>query len=166
MLLDTRFPTALQAMLLLAVAAREAKPTLSSTQLARALGTNPSLVRKLLVPLVRDGFVLSSAGRNGGVRLALPAERITLRDVFRSTVSTKPLWDPRPDGPHVCMVSTNAHAYFASLTSDAERVVLDMLGSRTLADSLRDIESIAQNHEERAHGRGSPVRHRAAHLHQ
>jgi Rrf2 family transcriptional repressor of oqxAB len=141
--LDTRFPTTLQAMLLLAVAEQEAEPTLSSTQLAQALGTNPSLVRKLLVPLVRDGWVTSTKGRNGGVRLALPPDRITLRDVFRSTVEDKPLWEPRPDGPHVCMVSTHAFEYFAALTTDAEKAVLDMLGSLTLADSLRDLEEIA-----------------------
>jgi Rrf2 family transcriptional repressor of oqxAB len=141
--LDTRFPTTLQAMLLLAVAEQETEPTLSSTQLAQALGTNPSLVRKLLVPLVRDGWVTSTKGRNGGVRLALPPDRITLRDVFRSTVEDKPLWEPRPDGPHVCMVSTHAFEYFAALTTDAEKAVLDMLGSLTLADSLRDLEEIA-----------------------
>jgi Rrf2 family transcriptional repressor of oqxAB len=141
--LDTRFPTTLQAMLLLAVAEQEAEPTLSSTQLAQALGTNPSLVRKLLVPLVRDGWVTSTKGRNGGVRLALPPDRITLRDVFRSTVEDKPLWEPRPDGPHVCMVSTHAFEYFAALTTDAEKAVLEMLGGRTLADSLRELEEIA-----------------------
>jgi len=141
--LDTRFPTALQAMLLLAVADEEGEPTLSSTDLARALGTNPSLVRKLLVPLVRDGLVSSSKGRNGGVRLGLPPDRITLRDVFRSVVENKPLWGLRPDGPHVCMVSTHAFEYFAALTDDAEKVVLDMLGNRTLADSLRELREIA-----------------------
>jgi Rrf2 family transcriptional repressor of oqxAB len=137
--LDTRFPTALQAMLLLAVAGQGDDPTLSSSDLARAMGANPALVRKLLVPLARNGLVLSSKGRNGGVRLALPPGRITLRDVYRSTLDTKPLWDPRPDGPHVCVVSSNAYNYFASLTSKAEKAVLDLLGDLTLADSLRDL---------------------------
>jgi Rrf2 family transcriptional regulator, repressor of oqxAB len=61
------------------------------------------------------------------------------RTVYRSTLDTKPLWDPRPDGPHVCVVSSNAYNYFASLTSKAEKAVLDLLGDLTLADSLRDL---------------------------
>src|SRR5258705_8380376 len=92
--LDTRFPTALQAMLLLAVAGEGDEPTLSSTDLARAMGTNPALVRKLLVPLVRNGFVLSSKGRSGGVRLAPPPDPITLREGYSSTLATQPPLDP------------------------------------------------------------------------
>ena len=61
-MLDIRFSSALKAMLFLAAAAEQGSPTLSSAQLAEGLGTNPSLVRKLLVPLARGGLVVSTKG--------------------------------------------------------------------------------------------------------
>jgi hypothetical protein len=67
-MIDVRFPTALQLMLNLALAHAEGVAQLSSTQLAGALGTNPSLVRKLLSPLANSGLVRSSFGRDGGIR--------------------------------------------------------------------------------------------------
>lgn len=71
-MLDVRFSSALKAMLLLGHAEEEGSPVLSSTQLARSLDTNPSLVRKLMVPLVRDGLVASIKGRSGGFASADP----------------------------------------------------------------------------------------------
>src|SRR5882757_6610942 len=75
-MLDVRFSSALKAMLLLGHAEEQGSPILSSTQLARSLSTNPSLVRKLMVSLVQDALVLSIKGRSGGVRLGRPADEI------------------------------------------------------------------------------------------
>ena len=64
-MLDVRFSSALKVMLLLGHAEEEGSPVLNSTQLARSLNTNPSLVRKLMVPLVQDALVASIKGRSG-----------------------------------------------------------------------------------------------------
>ena len=100
-----RFPTALQIMLSLALADRTSQ--LSSAELAKSLGANPSFVRKLLVPLVQSKLLRSQMGKTGGVRLARPAAEITLRDIYGAVVADTKIWAPRTGIPHRCLVSSN-----------------------------------------------------------
>jgi Rrf2 family transcriptional repressor of oqxAB len=137
-MIDVRFPTALQLMLNLAFAHAEGIAQLSSTQLAGALGTNPSLVRKLLSPLADAGLVRSSFGRDGGIRLSRPADAITLRDVYCAVLGEKSLWEPRAV-PHQCLVSSNIERYFVDLAAKADDAVLQMLEHKTLADTLAEL---------------------------
>ncbi|MCU1680517.1 MAG: transcriptional regulator, BadM/Rrf2 family [Amycolatopsis sp.] len=141
-MLDVTFSSALKAMLLLGHAEEEGGLVLSSTQLARSLDTNPSLVRKLMVPLVKDGLVASIKGRNGGVRLGRLADRITLGEIYRSSLGDKPLWAPRPEGPRECLVTNHSAEYFGRLTRETEVAVLGVLAGRTLADSLDELRAI------------------------
>lgn len=152
-MLDIRFSSALQAMLYLAAAAEGDNPTVSSGRLAEALGTNASVVRKLLVPLGVHGLVESSRGRSGGARLARPAGEITLAEIYRCAVGEKPLWACRPESEHVCPVTTNAAEYFARLTAEVEGAVLQSLGYRTLTDALREMRGLDQTLPSR---RGTP----------
>ncbi|SFS97215.1 Rrf2 family transcriptional regulator [Saccharopolyspora flava] len=141
-MLDIRFCRALQVMMRLAIAAEEGSEVRSSTQFAEELSTNPSLVRKLLVPLHNEGLVICTKGRGGGARLGRPAEEITLADIYRCAVGDKPLWARSPDGEHVCMVAARTGEYFAELTAEAENAVLASLANRTLADSVREIQAL------------------------
>ena len=141
-MLDVRFSTALKAMLLLAHGEEEGSPVLSSTQLARSLNANPSLVRKLMVPLVQDALVASIKGRGGGVCLGRSADQITLREIYCSALGDKPLWAPRPEGPRECLVTNHSAEYFARLTDETEAAVLGALAGRTLADSLDELRAI------------------------
>jgi Rrf2 family transcriptional regulator, repressor of oqxAB len=141
-LLDVRFSSTLKAMLLLGHAEEEGSPVLSSTQLARSLNTNPSLVRKLMVPLVQDALVASIKGRGGGVRLGRSADQITLGEIYRSSIGDKPLWAPRPEGPRECLVTNHSAEYFVRLTDETEAAVLGALADRTLADSLDELRAI------------------------
>lgn len=144
-MLDIRFSSALKVLLFLAVAAESGSPVLSSAQLAEGLDANPSLVRKLLVPLVREGLVESVKGRAGGTKLARPAEDVTLAEVYRSAVGDKPLWACRPESQHVCLGTAHTSDYFARLTEQAEQAVLGALGAQTLADGLRELRRLERN---------------------
>ncbi|MCX4817595.1 Rrf2 family transcriptional regulator [Streptomyces sp. NBC_01239] len=141
-MLDVRFSSALKAMLLLGHAEESGSPILSSTQLARSLDTNPSLVRKLMVPLVQDALVVSIKGRSGGVRLGRPADQITLGEIYRSSIGDKPLFAPRAEGPRECLVTNHSAEYFARLTDETEAAVLHALAGRTLAHSLDELRAI------------------------
>ena len=140
---DLRFPTALQMMLSLALAERQNIGSLSSAQLAAGIGVDPSFVRKLLVPLVRDGLAHSLEGKNGGTRLGRPSAEITLRDIYCSVMGAKKLWIPRPDVPHRCLVSSNVEHFFETLAKDAEEAVLGLLATRTLHQSLEELENLS-----------------------
>ena len=53
--------------------------------IAQAYSLSDLFLFKILQPLVEAGFVQTVRGRNGGVKLAKPAEEITLFDVVRVT---------------------------------------------------------------------------------
>lgn len=142
-MIDLRFPTALFTMMLIADAAEGGRLTVSSTEIAAKLDNNPSFVRALVAPLVRDGLLTSVRGRNGGLGLARPASDITLREVYRSAVGGKRIWDQRDEMPHVCEVTTNACRYFEGLTDEIEDAVVAMLGNKTLSDSLSDLKQLS-----------------------
>ena len=42
-----------------------------------------------MVPLTRDGIIVSTLGRNGSIHLGRPPEQITLRDIYLSVIEDK-----------------------------------------------------------------------------
>src|ERR1700726_2677929 len=148
-LIDVRFPTALQIMLSLALADRNSISHLSSAELAKSLGANPSFVRKLLVPLVQSKLLRSQMGKTGGVGLARPLADITLRDIYSAVVADTKIWAPRTGIPRRCLVSSNVQGYFEELIDDAQDAILSMLGQRTLLQALTELE-VRENAKGRA----------------
>lgn len=137
-MLDNRFPTALQMVLCIARADGEDKRCTSKI-LADGLAANPSFVRKLMVPLTRDGIIVSTLGRTGTIRLGRPAEQITLCDIYTSVTDDKPLMASRPEVPARCVISANACRFFKALAKEAEQASLEVLAKRTVADALHEI---------------------------
>ncbi len=141
-MIDVRFPTALQMMLSLAHAQAESVERLSSAQLAEGVDSNPTFVRRLLVPLIQAGLVRSTMGRDGGVSLSRDAAKITLADIYNATMGDKRLWTGRSDIPHGCLVSCNIERFFENLADEVDESVLRLLRQRTLADSLLELHSL------------------------
>jgi Rrf2 family transcriptional repressor of oqxAB len=138
-MLDYRFPTALQMVLSVAMAEQLGERSTSAI-LAYGLEANPSFIRKLMVPLTRDGIIVSTLGRNGSIHLGRPAESITLRDIYVSVIEDKKLWASRPDVPARCVVSANACWYFKSIADEAEQASLDVLARHTVASALEKVK--------------------------
>jgi Rrf2 family transcriptional repressor of oqxAB len=141
-MIDVRFPTALQIMLSLALAKAEGVERLSSAQLAAGVDSNPTFVRRLLVPLAQAGLVRAAMGRDGGVSLNADAAAITLGEIYKATMGDKRLWTGRSDIPHRCLVSSNVERFFRNLAEEADESVLHMLGKRTLADALLELRAL------------------------
>ncbi|HEP0440113.1 TPA: Rrf2 family transcriptional regulator [Klebsiella michiganensis] len=146
-MLDYRFPTALQMVLSVAMAEQLGERSTSAI-LAYGLEANPSFIRKLMVPLTRDGIIVSTLGRNGSIHLGRngsihlgrPAEEITLRDIYVSVIEDKKLWASRPDVPARCVVSANACWYFKSIADEAEQASLQVLARHTVASALEEVK--------------------------
>ncbi len=117
-MLDYRFPTALQMVLSVAMAEQLGQRSTSAI-LAYGTEANPSFIRKLMVPLTRDGIIVSTLGRNGSIHLGRPAESITLRDIYVSVIEDKA--GRRGPMPARCVVSANACWYFKSIADEAEQ---------------------------------------------
>lgn len=140
-MLDYRFPTALQMVLSVAMAEQMGERSTSAI-LAYGLEANPSFIRKLMVPLTRDGIIVSTLGRNGSIHLGRPADKmITLRDIYLSVIEDKKLWASRPDVPARCVVSANACWYFKSVADEAEQASLNVLARHTVASALEVVKN-------------------------
>lgn len=137
-MIDLRFSTALQMVLSVALADQDGFRCTSHT-LAEGLSTNASFVRKLLIPLTREGMIVAAIGKGGGLHLGRAAEQITLRDVYLAAMEDKKIFVAREDIPTRCRISTNINAFFAEVATDAETAMLDALGRRNVADSLAEL---------------------------
>src|SRR6266545_756386 len=68
-----------------------------SAYVASSVNTHAVFLRRILGDLVAAGLVDAREGRSGGYRLAKPAEKITLADVYRAVERDGPLAASRGD---------------------------------------------------------------------
>ncbi len=78
---STRFSLSVH---ILTVLAQHRGETLSSTQIAQCVGTNPAFVRRILADLARAGLTRGRLGKGGGASLARGPKRISLLDIYRA----------------------------------------------------------------------------------
>jgi len=71
-------------------------------EIARAYGVSELFLFKILQPLNKAGLVETVRGRNGGVRLGKPAEKISLFDVVRVTEDSFAMAECFEDGAVEC----------------------------------------------------------------
>ena len=77
-------------------------------EIAAAYSVSELFLFKILQPLVENGFVETVRGRNGGVRLGRPADKITLFDVVRVTEEEWPdssLGCPKPGQAYLQVIT-------------------------------------------------------------
>ena len=100
---STRFPAAIHILTLLAIRRGEC---CSSEWVAKSLGTNAVVVRRIVGLLQEAGLVTSRAGSQGGAMLAAAPETITLRDIYDAVEdeSVFCMHDPHPQCPVACSV--------------------------------------------------------------
>ena len=140
---DVRFSTALQMVLSVAMADDENRRC-TSQMLADGLGTNPSFIRKLLLPLTGEGMLVAAIGKGGGLHLGRAAAEITLRDIYLAVTEQKKVLAARQDIPSRCRISANINEFFGAVAGEAETAMLDALARRNVAESLSEILSIDQ----------------------
>lgn len=63
----------------------------SSTHLAKSLQTNAGFVRRMLLKLSESGLIVTTKGIGGGSKLAKPANKITLDQIYKA-VSYGPIF--------------------------------------------------------------------------
>jgi Rrf2 family protein len=137
----TRFSVAVHALALVELVDGR---RLSSEGIAQSVGTNASFVRRLFAMLARAGLVESSPGI-AGARLARPAGKITLLDIYRAVDMEEEHrlaihGDPNPR----CTVGRHIEGALDAVLAPAEQAFETQLGRRTLADVTRLIQAKAR----------------------
>ncbi|MFV3314571.1 Rrf2 family transcriptional regulator [Pseudomonas putida] len=133
---DTRLSRMLHVLIHMA---RHEQPATSET-LAQMLGTNPVVVRRTMGLLRKQGYVQSEKGHRGGWTLARPLEQITLLDIHEALgASTLFAIGLATDHPQ-CLVEQAVNAALTDAFDAAQALLLERLGSVTLAQLAEDFE--------------------------
>lgn len=112
----------------------------TSETLARAMDTNPVVIRRIMAGLRDLGYVRSEKGHGGGWTLACDLSKVTLRDVYIALRCPSLLAiGNRTEAPG-CLVEQAVNAALNRAFDDAEALLLRRFGEVTLAmlsDDLR-----------------------------
>ncbi|WP_369719608.1 MULTISPECIES: Rrf2 family transcriptional regulator [unclassified Bradyrhizobium] len=112
----------------------------TSETLAKAMETNPVVIRRIMAGLRDLDYVRSEKGHGGGWTLACDLSKVTLRDIY-AALGSPPLlaMGNRTEAPG-CLVERAVNAALDQAFHDAEALLLSRLGKVTLAmlgDDLR-----------------------------
>ncbi|MBR1120474.1 Rrf2 family transcriptional regulator [Bradyrhizobium lablabi] len=113
----------------------------TSEVLAKAMGTNAVVVRRIMAGLREAGYVRSEKGHGGGWVIHRDLEKITLRDVYDALGHPSLLaMGNRTESPG-CLVEQAVNAALDSAFADAEALLLSRLGEVTLAQLSADFHA-------------------------
>lgn len=112
--------------------AQTEEPT-TSEALAKAMGTNPVVVRRVMAGLREQGYVRSERGHGGGWTLACDLSKVTLRDIYDAVGGPSLLAIGHRTQAPQCLVEQAVNASLDQAFREAEAVLLSRLGDVTLA---------------------------------
>ena len=130
---NSRFAVAVHA---LALIAWHEDARHSSREIAGSVATNPVVIRRLLSQLARAGIVASAHGAKGGFRLARPAAKVSLYDVYRA-VEEGGFFALPQKGNAKCPVACQMKDILDGVFARVESKVVPELKRATLADVVR-----------------------------
>lgn len=110
----------------------------TSEWLARAMQTNPVVIRRLMAGLRDAGLVASAKGHGGGWVLSCPLDRITLRDIHEAVGAPALLAVGHREESPGCLVEQAVNAALDEAYRQAEALLLKRLSGITLAALSRD----------------------------
>jgi DNA-binding IscR family transcriptional regulator len=123
----------------------------TSETLARAMRTNPVVVRRILGGLREHGYVASEKGHGGGWTLARDLAAVTLRDIYTALGSPSLLaLGNRTEAPG-CVVEQAVNAALGESFDAAEAFLLARFGEVTLAALSARVRLLASHHHTETH---------------
>ena len=140
--MNSRFAVAVH---ILTLIAREEGRPVTSEYIAGSVNTNASLIRRLLTQLTRAGLTTAKLGAGGGALLARPADRITLRDVYRA-VDEGELFGLHRERPNpACPVGRNIQSLLEARFESAARAMEAELERTTIADAAMEVDTLEKD---------------------
>lgn len=117
--------------------AEHSGPATSET-LAKAMDTNPVVIRRIMAGLREQGYVRSEKGHGGGWTLACDLTQVTLRDIYAALGSPSLLAIGNRTEMPGCLVEQAVNAALDPTFRAAESMLLTRLGEVTLAKLSAD----------------------------
>jgi len=111
----------------------ERRGPVTSEVLAKAMETNPVVIRRTMAGLRNSGYVRSEKGHGGGWMLARDLSAITLRDVYTALDRPSLLaLGHRTESPR-CVIEQTVNTALNDAFHEAEALFLSRLGEVTLS---------------------------------
>jgi DNA-binding IscR family transcriptional regulator len=112
---------------------------LTSEMLAKPMGTNPVVIRRIMAGLRDQGYVQSGKGHGGGWTLACDLSKVTLRDIYAALGSPSVLAMGNRAETAGCVIEQAVNATLGAALRDAEALLLARFGKVTLAMLSADV---------------------------
>ena len=136
---SSRFAVAIHILTLLANAEPDEYTT--SSYIASSVNTSPVVIRRLLKTLTEAGYVRTKEGKKGGSELAVPADKITLLDVYRMMDEADTFTLHRnPPSPN-CVVGRSIVGVLKDVVDKAQSAMEQELAQVTIAQMLAGVLS-------------------------
>jgi DNA-binding IscR family transcriptional regulator len=114
---------------------------MTSEALAKAMDTNPVVIRRVMAGLRDEGYVQSEKGHGGGWTLACDLAKVTLRDIYEALGCPSLLAiGHRTESPG-CLVEQAVNASLGRSFDDAEALLLTRFGEVTLKALSDDVRT-------------------------
>lgn len=137
MKISSRFTVAVHILTLIKI---EREYTLSSTQIAESVNTNPVVIRRLMGKLKEAGLIEVSRG-NTGAKLLKSLDEITLFDVYKAVevVESGHLFQIHEDTNPKCTVGANIQMVLEVILESAQDAMEAVLKDVTLDNIVKKI---------------------------
>ena len=113
-----------------------------SNILAGSVNTNPGLIRRIIAQLVHANLIQSFEGRNGGFKLAVSPQKISLWDIYLA-IGEQCFFALNPNLPNKkCPISRNIVTLVEEVFDQVHDQVKGKLKSITIIDLIKKIERV------------------------
>lgn len=125
----------------------------TSETMAKAMTTNPVVIRRIMAGLRDAGYVKAEKGHGGGWSLACDLNVVTFRDIYEALGEPTLLaLGNRTEAPG-CVVEEAVNAALTKSFDEAEALLLSRFGEVTLAQLAADVKKrTAKRGARQAHG--------------
>lgn len=134
---DTKLSAALHVILHMT----EVDGPMTSDRLARAMRTNPVVVRRMMAGLRERGFVTSEKGHGGGWKLNCDLKTTSLGDIYSALGSPDCIALTHRDENTSCLVELAVNVALKSAFEEAEALLLARFDEVMLADLSDDFHT-------------------------
>lgn len=114
---------------------------MTSELMAKALSTNPVVIRRILAGLRDKGYVRSDKGHGGGWTLACDLAKVSLRDIYTALGSPSLFAVGHRNESPGCLVELAVNRALGQVFAEAEALLLESLGKVTLATLHADLHA-------------------------
>lgn len=109
--------------------------TVTISRISAAYGISKEHLRKVVHQLSQLGYITTTQGRNGGIKLGRPAEEINIRDVVQQFETTM-LVECFDNQNNTCPI--NGYCSLKQILGRAQVAFLETLGQYHLSDIVRN----------------------------